>query len=122
MGHQITKIEEEASVTVALVRLTDLAPYERNARTHPQDQIEEIKASIRAFGFTNPILADLDDGGVIAAGHGRHSVHKVYDFCRRYADLRAPGTSGHRFREHPVRRSNLIRSRIPGHPVTSDPG
>jgi len=60
--------------------LTDLALYERNARTHPQDQIEEIKASIRAFGFTNPILADLEDGGVIAAGHGRHmAVEQMYD-------------------------------------------
>ena len=72
MGHLITELEDEVGVAVALVRLTDLAPYDRNARTHPQDQIEEIKASIRAFGFTSPILADLDDGGVIAAGHGRH--------------------------------------------------
>ena len=72
MGRPITELVEEASVTVGSVKLTDLALYQRNARTHPQDQIEEIKASVRAFGFTNPILADLDDGGVIAAGHGRN--------------------------------------------------
>ena len=41
----------------------------RNARTHPKRQIEQIVASIRAFSFTNPILADPD--GVIIAGHGR---------------------------------------------------
>jgi len=64
--------KESLTIAVALVALSDLAPYERNARTHPQAQVDQIKASIRQFGFTNPILADLDDGGLIAAGHGRH--------------------------------------------------
>jgi DNA modification methylase len=63
---------EKLDLSIALVAMDDLAHYERNARTHPQSQINEIKLSIRKFGFTNPILADLDDGGVIAAGHGRH--------------------------------------------------
>lgn len=62
---------EKIDLSIALIAIDDLAPYERNARTHPQSQIDEIKLSIRKFGFTNPILADLDDGGVIAAGHGR---------------------------------------------------
>jgi hypothetical protein len=47
----------------------DLVPDPRNARTHPKRQIDQIKASIEAFGFTNPILADPD--GHIIAGHGR---------------------------------------------------
>ena len=38
----------------------DLIPDPRNARTHPKRQIDQIKASIDAFGFTNPILADPD--------------------------------------------------------------
>lgn len=46
-----------------------LLPYARNARTHSDAQIEQIAASIREFGFTNPILAGSD--GVIIAGHGR---------------------------------------------------
>ena len=46
-----------------------LVPYARNARTHSDEQIAEIAASIAEFGFTNPILVD-SDGGVIA-GHGR---------------------------------------------------
>jgi ParB/Sulfiredoxin domain len=47
----------------------DLLPDPRNARTHPKRQIEQLRASIEAFGFTNPILADPD--GRIIAGHGR---------------------------------------------------
>ena len=44
-------------------------PDPRNARTHPKRQVEQIAASIRAYGFTNPILIDAD--GAIIAGHGR---------------------------------------------------
>jgi len=47
----------------------DLAPYAANARTHTDEQIAQIVASIEEFGFTNPILAGSD--GVIIAGHGR---------------------------------------------------
>jgi DNA modification methylase len=46
-----------------------LIPYARNARTHSDAQLAEIAASIRAFGFTNPILVDGENG--IIAGHGR---------------------------------------------------
>jgi DNA modification methylase len=49
--------------------LERLQPYDRNARTHSETQVEQIAASIQRFGFTNPILA-ASDGGVIA-GHGR---------------------------------------------------
>jgi DNA modification methylase len=48
---------------------TKLLPYARNARTHSDDQVAQIAASIAEFGFTNPILAGSD--GVIVAGHGR---------------------------------------------------
>jgi len=47
----------------------DLIPDPRNARTHPKRQIDQIRASIEAFGFTNPIL--VDPTGHIIAGHGR---------------------------------------------------
>ena len=46
-----------------------LIPYVRNARTHSDDQIAQIAASIAEFGFINPILVGPDD--VIIAGHGR---------------------------------------------------
>ncbi|MEE4537732.1 MAG: DNA methyltransferase [Erythrobacter sp.] len=47
----------------------DLTPDPRNARTHSKAQIAQIAASITAFGFTNPILADT--AGHLIAGHGR---------------------------------------------------
>ena len=46
-----------------------LAPYAGNARVHPQEQVEQIAASIRRFGFTIPMLVSED--GTIIAGHGR---------------------------------------------------
>ena len=49
--------------------ITELVPDPRNARKHPKRQIAQIEQSIRAFGFTNPVLAD--EVGNIVAGHGR---------------------------------------------------
>lgn len=46
-----------------------LIPYVNNARTHNDEQIKQIAASIKEFGFTNPVLIDKDNG--IVAGHGR---------------------------------------------------
>lgn len=46
-----------------------LVPYARNSRTHSDEQVAQIAASIQEFGFTNPVLIDAD-GGIIA-GHGR---------------------------------------------------
>ena len=46
-----------------------LIPYVRNARTHSEAQIAQIAASIREFGFNNPILVDGQHG--VIAGHGR---------------------------------------------------
>ncbi len=46
-----------------------LIPYALNSRTHDDTQVAQIAASIREFGFTNPVLIDKD-GGIIA-GHGR---------------------------------------------------
>ena len=47
----------------------DLIPYVNNSRTHDERQVGQIAASIKEFGFTNPILIDNDNG--IIAGHGR---------------------------------------------------
>ena len=49
--------------------VADLIPYARNSRTHNEEQIAQIMASIKEFGFTNPILISGDN--VIIAGHGR---------------------------------------------------
>lgn len=49
--------------------LQELIPYARNARTHSEEQVAQIAASIREFGFNNPILVDGANG--VIAGHGR---------------------------------------------------
>lgn len=49
--------------------IADLIPYARNARTHSAEQVEQIAASIREWGWTVPVLVD-EEGGIIA-GHGR---------------------------------------------------
>jgi len=49
--------------------LSDLIPYINNSRKHSDDQVAQIAASIKEFGWTNPILVDGDNG--IIAGHGR---------------------------------------------------
>lgn len=54
---------------VRQVKVADLIPYARNARTHSDAQVAQIAASIREFGFTNPVLVDGERG--IIAGHGR---------------------------------------------------
>ena len=57
----------------------DLMPDPRNARTHSKRQIDQIRASIEAFGFTNPILADPE--GHIIAGHGRLQAARAMGFA-----------------------------------------
>ena len=51
------------------VDINKLIPYINNARTHSQEQINKIRASLREFGFVNPVIVDKDYN--IIAGHGR---------------------------------------------------
>lgn len=51
------------------LKTEDLLSYARNSRTHSEAQVDQIAASIKEFGFTNPVLIDGD--GQIIAGHGR---------------------------------------------------
>jgi DNA modification methylase len=54
---------------VRMTAVESLIPYARNARTHSDEQVAQIAASIAEFGFTNPILTDGERG--VIAGHGR---------------------------------------------------
>ena len=54
---------------IVLRPLESLVPFARNPRTHSDEQVAQIAASIKEFGFTNPILIDENQG--IIAGHGR---------------------------------------------------
>lgn len=65
----IENSSRNSPLTITYRAIAELIPDPRNARTHPKRQIEQLKAAITSFGFTNPILAD--EGGVLIAGHGR---------------------------------------------------
>lgn len=61
---------------VRRVPISGLIPYARNARTHSDQQVAQIAASIKEWGWTNPVLVD-EKGGIIA-GHGRVlAAHKL---------------------------------------------
>ena len=64
-----TDLSSRFPLTVVYRPVGGLIPDPRNPRTHPKRQLQQIAASIREFGFTNPILIDPD--GSIIAGHGR---------------------------------------------------
>ena len=57
-----------------LVPLEKLVPYVNNARTHNVEQIGKLRASLREFGFINPVIIDKDYG--VIAGHGRIAAAK----------------------------------------------
>ena len=50
-------------------KTADLLPYARNARTHSDAQVSQLAASIKEFGFNNPVAIDAD--GMILCGYGR---------------------------------------------------
>jgi ParB family transcriptional regulator, chromosome partitioning protein len=59
----------KTKLAVVYRQIDALIPFASNSRTHSDEQVAQIAASIREFGFTNPILTDGDNG--IIAGHGR---------------------------------------------------
>ena len=66
--------DDSARLRIEYVEPTAITGYARNAKLHPQRQIDALKASMTQFGFNNPILVDADD--VIVAGHGRFEAAK----------------------------------------------
>lgn len=63
------KQERENFPPYKVLPVDSLIPYARNSRTHSDEQVAQIAASIREFGFLSPIIVDGDKG--IIAGHGR---------------------------------------------------
>ena len=57
------------TLKIKKIPIGDLVPYDNNARIHSDEQVSQIAASIREFGFTNPVLCDGGKG--VIAGHGR---------------------------------------------------
>ena len=62
---------------ISNVKTSEIIPYDRNAKRHPKKQIEQIAASIKAFGFSQPIV--LDKKNVIIVGHGRFEAAKLLE-------------------------------------------
>ena len=56
------------------ISIDALIPYARNSRTHSDAQVAQIAASIREFGFTNPVLIDKDGGIQVDAAPGKDVV------------------------------------------------
>ena len=66
---KVSSIKEWPADSVQRRPIDELIPYANNARTHSDEQVAQIAASMREWGWTNPVLVD-DNGGIIA-GHGR---------------------------------------------------
>ena len=68
-------MSNEQQLQVEYILVDDLKFYERNTRTHSDDQVAQLVESIKEFGFTNPVLIDEDN--VLIAGHGRTTAAKL---------------------------------------------
>jgi len=60
---------KKTSPAIEMLPIEGLVPYANNSRTHSDEQVAQVAASIKEFGFTNPVLVDKDN--MIIAGHGR---------------------------------------------------
>lgn len=60
---------QQVEPEIVMIKTESLIPYAMNSRTHSPEQVAQIAASIKEFGFTNPVLSDGENG--IIAGHGR---------------------------------------------------
>jgi DNA modification methylase len=77
MSNKSTSLPLAEQKVLELVPLAKLKAYPSNARTHTKKQIRQIAASIKRFGFTNPVL--VDDSDQIVAGHGRAAAAKLLE-------------------------------------------
>lgn len=57
--------------------LSEIQPYPKNAKKHPEKQVKQVANSIREFGFNQPIV--VDKAGVIVVGHGRYEAAKLLE-------------------------------------------
>ena len=72
MGKKRTAWQTPVRVAVKdlpTIRIDELIPYENNAKIHGPEQIEQLRRSLREFGFVSPVLIDEDKN--LIAGHGR---------------------------------------------------
>ena len=68
-------VQKPININIIFKQVSELKPYERNARTHSPKQIRQIADSLTAYGFINPVI--IDSKGTILAGHGRVEAAKL---------------------------------------------
>lgn len=90
--------------TVERWPLSRLRPYERNARTHSNDQVDQIVQSMREFGWTVPILVTED--GTVVAGHGR------LEAAKRLGMTEAPVLVARGWTERQRRKYTIVDNRL----------
>lgn len=103
-GKAMERVEKHGALAVEYWDIARLIPYARNARTHSATQVAEIAGSIRAFGFSNPIL--VSEAGDVIAGHGRLAA------ARQLAMQRVPVIVLHGLTEVERRQLVLADNRI----------
>ena len=87
----------------------EIKPYSKNAKKHPKKQIEQIAASIKEFGFNQPIVVDKQ--GVIIVGHGRYEALKslgmeVKDEYIKVVDLTEEQAKSYRLADNKLNESD----------------
>lgn len=90
--------------TVERWPLSRLRPYERNARTHSDEQVDQIVQSMREFGWTVPILVTED--GTVVAGHGR------LEAAKRLGMTEAPVLVARGWTERQRRKYTIVDNRL----------
>ena len=87
----------------------NLAAYSPNARTHSKHQLRQIAASIKTFGFTNPVL--IDRTNTIIAGHGRVAAPKLLGIDQ-VPTIRLESLSEEQIRAYIIADNRLNEARI----------
>ena len=67
--NELESVNNARDKEIEYLAIEDLTPYENNARTHDEYQIEKLKNSLKEFGFINPVI--IDENNMILVGHGR---------------------------------------------------
>ena len=93
------------SLAIVYRPTASLRPFAKNTRTHSKAQVEQIAASIREFGFTNPILL-REDGESIGAGHGRWAAAKIVGLAE-VPTIVLPGLSDAQWRAYIIADNKL---------------
>lgn len=102
------------------ISTSKLIPYERNAKIHTPDQIENIANSIKQFGWKQPIV--IDKGGIVVVGHGRLMAAKKLKLktvpCVIADDLSAEEIKAYRIADNKINESewdfNVLQSELDG--------